>query len=620
MVKKEKPKMELKPKLQDYTESEFQTLVDKIWSVEANREDHNRLINHFDLIVDHPDGADLLFYPEDTFNSHSPGAVTFHLKHWYHLKRLIPFKDGVLPAPFTSVNGSSLIAYATARAKHELANAQRVATDIASAEQTVDSAFSLLQSAIQHLPLQQHSNATLEALEKGIRRIEHAQHEVLMAVRAFEGKKMRVEFDKDAAQRNFTYSQADRPLWQANLQQATANQAHYLARLSSNTQRHAELHTNAEALVDRAWQQWVRLRTPDRYSSVFRLSVAANMGRPDLLISDAQPLMPVQRVDLQKTLRSAVAEFSWSLIDGAHKHPEQYASVLSFGFASRAKAVRFGFCAALTELSLIDPDWQVLAAQHGNVELPLRMSTTTVAVKPGSLSYGLKEIRELFEVYITPCTGLLPGKVRVRPAVWHEDERVYRFTTDGPQPDMIEWTYPSGLEAPTASKQDRLDSTGFVRSSPVPELALFDSVEAVRFDDYVVVFPPDSGLEPVYVLFNDRRDCPGGVSGEGHAEADDWQTQALSSLGASVPASVAEKLRGQAFERFDLFKRAFWRAVAAVPTLNAQFNIDNRALLLSGLAPRCELPEDNRALRILHRVDVTQGGDVYDLDNLIIQF
>lgn len=187
--------MELKPKLQDYTESEFQTLVDKIWSVEANREDHNRLINHFDLIVDHPDGADLLFYPEDTFNSHSPGAVTFHLKHWYHLKRLIPFKDGVLPAPFTSVNGSSLIAYATARAKHELANAQRVATDIASAEQTVDSAFSLLQSAIQHLPLQQHSNATLEALEKGIRRIEHAQHEVLMAVRAFEGKKMRVEFE-----------------------------------------------------------------------------------------------------------------------------------------------------------------------------------------------------------------------------------------------------------------------------------------------------------------------------------------------------------------------------------------------------------------------------------------
>ncbi|MCW1244223.1 bacteriocin immunity protein [Pseudomonas sp. SAICEU22] len=612
--------MELKPKLQDYTESEFQALVDKIWNVEASKEDHDRLINHFDRIVDHPSGADLLFYPEDTSNLHSPGAVTFLLKYWYHLKRLIPFKDGVLPAPFAPVNVSSFIGYTTARAKHELANAQRMAADIASEEQTVDSAFSLLESAIEHLPKLQHSNATLEALEKGVRRIEHAQHEVLMAVRAFEGRKMRVEFDKDAAQRNLSYTQDDRTLWQANLQQATANQVRYLARLSSNTQRLAELHTKAETVVDHAWQQLVRLRTPDRYPNVFRLSVVANLGRPDLLISDAQPLMPVQRVDLQKTLRSAVAEFNWSLIDGAQKHPEQYASVLSFGFASRAKAVRFGFCAGLTELSLIDPDWQALAAQRGSVELPLRMSTTTVAVKPGSLSYGLKAIRELFEVYITPCAGFLPGKVRVRPAVWHEDERAYRFTTDGPQPDMIEWTYPRGLEAPAVSKQDRLDSTGFVRSSPVPELALFDSVEAVRFDDYVVVFPPDSGLEPVYVLFNDRRDCPGGVSGEGHAEAEDWQTQALSSQGASVPASVADPLRGQVFERFDLFKRAFWKAVAAVPALNAQFNIDNRALLLSGLAPRSELPEDNRTLRILHRVDVTQGGGVYDLDNLIIQY
>ncbi|WP_434700870.1 bacteriocin immunity protein [Pseudomonas sp. D1-36] len=614
--------MELKPKLQDYTESEFQTLVDKIWNVEACRDkkEHDRLIKHFDLIVGHPDGADLLFYPEDTSNFHSPGAVTFQLKHWYHQRRLIPFRDGVLPAPFTPVDGSSLIGHNTARARHELANAQRVAGDIASAEQTVDAAFSLLESAIQHLPIQQHSNATLEALEKGIRRVEHAQHEVLMAVRAFEGKKMRVEFDKAAAQRNLTYSQAERPLWQAVLQQATANQAGYLARLPSNTQRHAELHTNAEALVDHAWQQLVRLRTPDRYPSEFRLSVVANLERPDLLISDAQPLMSVQRVGLHKTLRSAVAEFNWSLTDGAQEHLGQYAGVLHFRFASRAKAVRFGLCVALNELSLIDPDWQLLAAQQGEVELPLRMSTSTVPVKAGSLSYGLKEIRELFEVFITPCAGVLPAKVRVRLAVWQEGERAYRFTSDGPQPSVMEWAVPHGLEAPVAPKPDRLDSVGFVRSSPVPELATFESIEEVRFDDYVVVFPRESGLEPVYVLFNDRRDCPGVVSGEGHAEADDWRTQALSSQGASVPASVADSLRGQVFERFDLFKRAFWRAVAAVPTLNAQFNLENRVLLLNGSAPRSEQPDDHRSLRILHRVDITQGGGVYDLDNLIIRY
>ncbi|WP_420233162.1 bacteriocin immunity protein [Pseudomonas sp. ABY48] len=588
--------MELKPKLQDYTESEFQMFVDKIWSVDASKEDHDRLINHFDRIVGHPSGADLLFYPEDAF------------------------KGGILPAPVKLPPKLTMAEHNTARAKHELAKAQQMAMDIATAGQTIESAFSLLENAVRGMPIQQHPNATLEELEKGIRQIEHAQHELLMAVRAFERKKMRVEFDKDAAQRNLAYNQADRAVWQANLQQATTHHAGYIARLSLITQRHAGLHVRAKAMVDHAWEQLARVRTPNQYPNLFRLSIADNGGRPDLLISGAQPLTLVQRLDLQKTIRSAVAAFSGPLPEGSQEHLGQYAGVLSFSFASRAKAVRFGLCVAVTELSLTDSDWQALAAQRGNMELPLRMGTTTVALKPGSLSYGLKEIRELFEIYVAPCAGELPAQVRVRPAVWHDDERAYRFTADGPQPAMIEWTHPDDLKAPTRPKQDRLDSVGSVRSSPVPELALFDCVEEVRFDDYVVVFPPETGLEPVYVLFNDRRDCPGVVSGEGHAEADDWQTQASSSQGAAVPASVADHLRGQVFERFDLFTRVFWKAVAAMPTLSAQFNIDNRALLLSGSAPRSELAEDNRALRILHRVDTTQGGDVYDLDNLIIRY
>lgn len=610
--------MELKPKLQDYTESEFQMFVDKIWNVDTDKENHDRLIAHFDQIVGHPSGADLLFYSQDPFNPNSPGAVVYHLKHWYYQKKVIPFKNGVLPAPFTPVTGSSFVENATARARRELANAQRMGADIAAAEQTIESTYSLLESAIKHLPIQQDPNVTLKELEKGIRQIEHAQHEVLMAVRAFERKKMGVEFAKNTAQQNLTYNQADKTVWQANVQQATANHGRYIARLPLITQRHAQLHARAETAVEHAWQQRVRLRTFDQYRNVFRLSIANNQGRPNLLISNAQPLMPVQRMDLQKTIRSAIAEFHWSLTDGAQEHLGQYAGVLSFNFVSRAKAVRFGLCVPLTELSLIDPDWHVLAAQRGEVELPMRMSTTTVAVKPGSLSYGLKVIRELFEIYITPCAGGLPAKVRVRPAVWHEDERVYRFTTDDRQDSAIEWAQPPGLEASVETKLDRLDSAGFVRSSPVPELASFDSVEEVRFDDYVVVFPHDSGLEPVYVMFNDRRDCPGVVSGAGLEVAEGWQTQAASSQGAPVPALVADQLRGQVFERLDLLKRAFWKAVAATPTLNAQFTMDNRVLLLNGSAPRSEQP-GHRALRILHRVDVTQGGGVYDLDNLIVR-
>ncbi|CAN1601875.1 bacteriocin immunity protein [Pseudomonas mediterranea] len=611
--------MELKPRLQDYTESEFQMFVDKIWNVDIGKKDHDRLINHFDRIVGHPSGADLLFYPQDDVNSNSPTAVVHHVKYWYHQKKVIPFKGGILPASVEPAPKSTPAERNTARAERELAKAWQMATDIGMAGQAIESAFLLLENAIEHLTIRQNPSTTPQALEKAMRQVERAQHDVLMAVGAFERQKMSVEFSKNAAQRDLAYSKADRTLWQANLQEATANHSHYVARLSRVAQRHADLHSKAETALNSAWEQLIRMRGTDLGATLFRLSAADNLERPNLLLSNARPLIPLQRTALQNTLRSAVAEFNWSLTDGAKELLGRYAGVLRFRLASRAKVVRFGLCVALSELSLIDADWQALAALHGDVELPLRMSTTTVAVKPGSMSYGLKQIRELFEICVTPCAGYLPAKVRVRPAVWHEAEKVYRFTTDNSQGAVIEWAQPLGLGASVETRLDRLDSTGFVHSSPVPELASFDSVEEVRFDDYIVVFPCDSGLEPLYVLFNDRRDCPGVVRGAGQAEANSWQAQAMSSQGAPVPALIADQLRGQVFERFDLFKRAFWKAVAATPTLNAQFNLANRALLLSGSAPRSELPDDDRALRILHRVDVTQDGGVYDLDNLVIR-
>jgi len=246
------------------------------------------------------------------------------------------------------------------------------------------------------------------------------------------------------------------------------------------------------------------------------------------------------------------------------------------------------------------------------------MSTRTTTALDGRLFRGLKEIRRLFQIYITPGAGLPSGKVRVRPAIWQQDSKGFRLTTDGPQPSAIDWTLPRGLVACVESAKSILDSAGFIRSPLVPVLESFDPVETVQFDDYVVVFPKDSGLDPVYVLLNDRRDCPGVVKGLGQMVGSDWRTQAGSHDGAPIPTQIADQLRGQVFERFDAFQRAFWKTVAMTPALNAQFNIDNRALMLSGAAPLSEQTEGNHALRILHRVDVMQGADVYDLDNMKI--
>ncbi|KHK63120.1 bacteriocin immunity protein [Pseudomonas frederiksbergensis] len=497
--------MELKPKLQDYTEAEFQAFVGRIWNVDMGKEEHDRLINHFDRIVGHPKGADLLFYPEDTGYMNAPETIVHFVKQWHFKKNVIPFKGGVLPAPAKPAPRLSMAQHATARAKRELANAQQMALNITAADQTVEKAFTQLELATRQRQDQHDAEQTLETLKLSMRQLEHAQHEVVMAVGAFERRKMGVEFALNGAQRDLTYNKADQAIWQANARQATANHGRYLARLSSIARRHAVLHTAAEAVLERSSEQLMRLRVQDSRPVLFRMSAVNGMRHPNLLLSDAPPLRVSQQVDLRKSIRSAVAEFNWLMTHPEQGHAGQYAEVLSFDLVSRTKEVRFSLCVALAEISVIEQDWQALAVQQGEVALPLRMSTATTATRPGSRFRGLKEIRELFQIYITPAAGVLPSKVRVRLAVWDEAGRAFRLTTDGSQPQVIEWTSADSLEAPIASEQSRLDSAGFIHSSPVPTLETFESIEEVRFDDYVVVFPQNSGLEPVYVVFNDRR-------------------------------------------------------------------------------------------------------------------
>jgi hypothetical protein len=68
--------MDLKPKLEDYTEPEFLHFVKKIWAVDVPEDEHDQLVMHFDKVSQHPDGADLLFYSGDYGNYSSPeGAV-----------------------------------------------------------------------------------------------------------------------------------------------------------------------------------------------------------------------------------------------------------------------------------------------------------------------------------------------------------------------------------------------------------------------------------------------------------------------------------------------------------------------------------------------------------------
>ncbi|WP_410737749.1 bacteriocin immunity protein, partial [Citrobacter koseri] len=73
--------MELKQRLEDYTESEFIEFLNEFFENPGNLkgrefESHsNRLVKHFDKIVDHPEGNGLIFYPPDDREDSPQGII-----------------------------------------------------------------------------------------------------------------------------------------------------------------------------------------------------------------------------------------------------------------------------------------------------------------------------------------------------------------------------------------------------------------------------------------------------------------------------------------------------------------------------------------------------------------
>ncbi|SOQ05519.1 bacteriocin immunity protein [Pseudomonas syringae group genomosp. 3] len=93
--------MELKQALKDYTQQEFSTLLSQIWTVRTDKAQHDKMIRHFDEIVDLSEGADLLFYPkaDDFGNTFYSGIdrVISHIRTAYYQQGKTAFKDDILP-------------------------------------------------------------------------------------------------------------------------------------------------------------------------------------------------------------------------------------------------------------------------------------------------------------------------------------------------------------------------------------------------------------------------------------------------------------------------------------------------------------------------------------------
>ncbi|SUP86827.1 colicin/pyocin immunity family protein [Yersinia pseudotuberculosis] len=263
------------------------------------------------------------------------------------------------------------------------------------------------------------------------------------------------------------------------------------------------------------------------------------------------------------------------------------------------------------------PATESLASQ-GEMALPVRMRIIDAKDWIGCTEiYAVK----------TGVAGVLP-KVKVGAAQYDESTGVYTFTTDSTPPRTLIFTpaQPPGAEsrpilAPPGSTPATLQHTGEMIIKPVitPTILPLPQLYARDFHDYIIWFPADSGLEPVYVYLKSPRDEPGVVTGHGERITGIWLAGAGKDMGAPIPAQIADKLRGRRFSHFGRFRAAFWREVANDPELVGQFKPNNVSLMKKGLSPHPVLSEKvggRDTFEIHHVNSIKSGGAVYDVDNL----
>jgi hypothetical protein len=89
--------MNLKPKLEDYTEFEFLQLLNEFFNstttLTGEERDHYiiGLVEHFNKVTEHPAKSDLIFYPRDD-REDSPVGILEEVKTWRRLNGKSGFK------------------------------------------------------------------------------------------------------------------------------------------------------------------------------------------------------------------------------------------------------------------------------------------------------------------------------------------------------------------------------------------------------------------------------------------------------------------------------------------------------------------------------------------------
>lgn len=273
----------------------------------------------------------------------------------------------------------------------------------------------------------------------------------------------------------------------------------------------------------------------------------------------------------------------------------------------------FVFSTPLTDLMPgLDGPEQVAALANGAVEMPLRMGSSS-------------ESENRAELYVAATDDqAVSSTVRVLAAHFDAQTGQYTVATEDSPPRTLLWT-PAVTPGSSSTTTPAVSPSTPALVGPTLEpiegrVDAYPDLPDAEFDDYVIIFPADSGLPPLYIMFKSPRYMPGEVSGEGRVIEGNLFVDG-NERGVGIPAQIASELRGKRFSTFGRFRNSFWKLVASDPEFAGQFDSRSLHLMSKGyapLAPRNERIGARSKYEIHHVSAIAEGGAVYDVDNMVI--
>ncbi|MBJ7374145.1 MAG: S-type pyocin domain-containing protein [Pseudomonas sp.] len=372
----------------------------------------------------------------------------------------------------------------------------------------------------------------------------------------------------------------------------------------------------AEAEARRVAEEKRRQDTPGGHSSLLRFQ--GNTSHAQLVFATSAGAVAIAdslMAGLAGSIRSAVAGLSGLAAGTASGLMVGVSAfVYSPALGNGELPERFLLSVPLSDLLPGQlPDLDRLASERARLNLPVRLSARPLT---GSLA----------ELLVVPVAGTKrPSGVRVVAAGFNAGNNTYSATLTDIPPTTAVWTPAvTPADSSTLFPIENPSPPRYIGGNLVPIEGRIDAYPGrgnIRFDDFILVFPPESGLPPQYVMFRDRRNDPGVASGHGAPVAGGWLGAAAQGDGAPIPSHIADQLRGRQFNSFRAFRETFWKAVFNDEKLADLFNETSLNEMKKGKAPIVRM-NDSAGARVKyelhHKVGLAEGRDLYNADNINI--